>query len=233
MDLYGLDWILYCFFLCAKKFKMLKVIPFSPLIGAYPIKEHTVRFFAVADEWQLLFETFPELEEIFHSIQSSDGGYSISRADVFAEPDTICKIIKTLIWGFPNGYRGMHTLVKIMANMGRITDILGHLNPRYTQRQICDLFRELTAIPGLGFSTVTKLLYFFNVRVGNYRTVIVDSNVLKAIPNISEMEHCPFDYSPESYYQQVGYINRISTRLGIDSPDKLEYFLFNFGKSIK
>ena len=212
---------------------MNRIKPFAELINAFPIQEHTVRFNTIGDEWQQLFGQYEELPAIFDSIQNQEGVYTISRADIFAETNTRQKIILTLIWGFPNGYRGKHTLYKIMANMGRITNILGHLNPRYTQRQMCELFRELTAIPGLGFSTVTKLLYFFNVRVGNHKAVIVDSNVLKAIPKINEMKHCPFDCSPESYYQQVGYINRISDRLGIDSPDKLEYFLFNFGKSIK
>lgn len=210
---------------------MNRIKPFAGLINAFPILEHTARFNTIGEEWQQLFGQYVELPAIFGSIQKQEGVYTVSRADVFAEPNTRRKIIKALIWGFPNGYRGMHTLERIMANMERITDILGHLNPRYTQRQMCELFRELTAIPGLGFSTVTKLLYFFNVRVGNHKAVIVDSNVLKAIPKINEMKHCPFDCSPESYYQQVGYINRISTRLGIDSPDKLEYFFFNYGKS--
>ena len=177
---------------------MNRVKPFSELINAFPIQQHTVRFNTIGDEWQQLFGQYEELPAIFGSIQNQEEVYTISRADVFAESDTKRKIIKALIWGFPNGYRGMHTLEKIMANMGRITDIFGHLNLRYTQRQMCDLFRELTAIPGLGFSTVTKLLYFFDVRVGNYKAVIVDSNVLKAIPNISEMKHCPFDCSPDA-----------------------------------
>lgn len=212
---------------------MNRINPFAELINKFPIPEHTVRFNTIGDEWQQLFGQYEELPAIFGSIQNQEGVYTISRADVFSETDTRRKIIKALIWGFPNGYRGRHTLCKIIANLWKITDILGHLNPRYTQKQMCEMFRELTAIPGVGFSTVTKLLYFFNVRVGNYKAVIVDSNVLKAIPNISEMRHSPSDCSPESYYQQIGYINRISARLGIDSPDKLEYFLFNFGKSIK
>lgn len=211
---------------------MFRVTPFSSLIGSYPIDEHTVRFATVADEWQRLFGQYPELQEIFRSIQTPDGSYRISRGDVFDEPDTRRKIIKALIWGFPSGFQGKRNLFRIFANIDDIIEILGQLLPRYTRNQMYGLFRELRAIPGLGFSTVTKLLYFFNVRVGNYRAVIVDSNVLKAIPNISEMKHCPFDCSPKSYYQQIGYVNRISERLEIDSPDKLEYFLFNYGKSI-
>ena len=211
---------------------MTRIKPFAELINAFPVQDHTVRFNTIGDEWQHLFGQCEELSSIFNSIHKQEGVYEISRADVFAETDTRRRIIKSLIWGFPNGFRGQRNLSRIFARIINVTEILGALQPRYTRCQMCNLFKELTAIPGLGFSTVTKLLYFFNVRVGNYTAVIVDSNVLKVIPNISEMKNCPVDPSPESYYQQAGYINRISEHLGLDSPDKLEYFLFNYGKSI-
>ena len=212
---------------------MIKLFPFSKLVNAYPILDHTVIFGTIGVEWQRLFEQYPDLPELFNSLRNSEGVFSISREAVFSEQNVRGRVLKTLIWGFPNGYRGMRTLSKIMANMDRITAILGHLQQRYTQAQMCELYRELKSIPGLGASTIAKLFYFFKVRIANFDAVIIDSNVLKAIPAISEMKKCPNDNSPESYYQQVGYINRISTRCNIDRPDKLEYFLFNYGKSIK
>ena len=94
--------------------------------------------------------------------------------------------------------------------------------------------KELAKINGIGISTFSKLMYFFNVKINRNPCIIFDSRVKNAFVRYSQTEFLD-KYNQQninSYPKFVEGISRISNDTGIEA-DSIEFILFSVSGSDK
>jgi len=93
---------------------------------------------------------------------------TLSRFDLFNSTyylDTF--VIKVLMWGYPTKGRGNNIdNLLLPENFGQLLNILGKIN-RHGSIMIYEI-QDLLKIKGLGFSTLSKFLYFKKIKVESY-----------------------------------------------------------------
>ena len=120
-------------------------------------------------------------ENIMKSIFGDNEIVELSRKDVCSEPNIKKKIIMVLMWGYPNGGRG-NNINNVMKQLEQLCDLLRSVNGKnLTKEQAGKLLLELENIRGLGISTWSKLLYFFNVSIDTNRCQIFDQKIVDSL----------------------------------------------------
>lgn len=160
----------------------------------------------------------------------------ISRSDIFKTDDIGSKIIKALMWGYPRGTtnRAVGNNNGIHVILTRLHDCCNHLKEiKDCDYKSADDFLEdehvsfLFDLRGVGVSTLSKLLYFFNVKIEGKQCVIFDSRVYKALSRFEETCNLSLrQYKIKDYPIFVRRIGEISENLDVSS-DVIEYILFN------
>lgn len=197
--------------------------------------DQTIFFGSISLKWQNLINQFPLVAETIHSLRRDrNDNIIISRQDVFETIDLPTRIIKSLIWGYPKGMQGTANLKSIVEHLDQIVQMINDYNAGpFTRHRFVETFRILSEIRGLGPSTLSKILYFCGIHVGQNRAVIVDTNVLEAFGFLQDFHDASYESdSAERYYRQIVSINSSARRLNV-TPDQIEYFLFELGKQGK
>lgn len=160
---------------------------------------------------------------------------NLSRQDIFDEQDTRTKVAKILVWGYPRGMQGgnMRTI------LNNFDQIVQYCNDYLEFKDSESFYNNLIHTPSVGLSTVSKILYFFNVKFGNNQAVIVDSLVISAFSLFNEFRNLPrISDNMSSYKAAISCINDLKEainrqhNLSIGSED-IELFLFRLGKKWK
>lgn len=90
---------------------------------------------------------------------------------------------------------------------------------------------------GIGLSTLSKILYFFNITLEGYRCLILDSRIINVLQSGKFIEMVSLqqisDFNKGKYYPN--YLKQMAeiARANGYSVDQLELFLFMFGNSLK
>ncbi len=198
------------------------------------------------DSWKNKFTTNKECEKDFDSIcrdypSALTNKVELTRDDILREQDPKRKIIMTLMWGYPTGGRGQN-IMKVLAKIDDLNAILTKSERSIPKQEFYQLLDEFKKIDGLGPSTWSKLLYFFQYTIDEnkcqiYDLKIVDSlNERKHIKEISELTHVFKHDKAEDYLIYIKTINDWARRLDADDcllPDKLELFLFYYNLNYK
>ena len=178
--------------------------------------------------------------ELNDKIFKSEEAITISRQDIFDTKNTEELILKVLYWGYPYGMRGKHfdkilcDFSKLKKNMEELILAKDILN---TNRSLEDYIENIENITGLGLSTFSKLLYFFEIKYDNYPCLIFDDKIIKVINNKHFEEYSNFnkinDYNKTStYLSYLQTTNNISKELKTIG-ENIEFFLFAFGNNLK
>lgn len=164
------------------------------------------------------------------SIFSKNDEILISRSDIFDEQNLEKKILKTLMWGYPSGGQG--SLSKnIFCNLSIIKEKLNKYKnkniPEDSEDQDTN-FKELLVIPGLGFSTLSKILYFFQVTINDNPCLIYDRQVLLSL-NKNTIDEFDIGHSwKQNYDDYCSYlekVNDLSKKHNVTNA-QIEFFLF-------
>jgi len=164
------------------------------------------------------------------SIFSKNDEILISRSDIFDEQNLEKKILKTLMWGYPSGGQG--SLSKnIFCNLSIIKEKLNKYKnkniPEDSEDQDTN-FKELLVISGLGFSTLSKILYFFQVTINDNPCLIYDRQVLLSL-NKNTIDEFDIGHSwKQNYDDYCSYlekVNDLSKEHNVTNA-KIEFFLF-------
>ena len=134
--------------------------------------------------------------------------------------------------GYPKGMQGKENLRGIVEHLNDIVQLLSQpgLEQPLRQETFFALYNGLTSISGLKQSTASKLLYFFNIHVGNNQALIVDTNVEAAFQAFDVFVAVSFEADPaKRYLKQLKKMNSLARQHHFQ-PAQLEYFLFDFGK---
>jgi hypothetical protein len=163
---------------------------------------------------------------------------TISRQDIFETNEPREKIIKTIYWGYPAGMRG-NNFVNILNEIEAIENVLRTLKEKtnLTTTDFIELTITFKNAVGLGLSTYSKLLYFFNLSFNGNPCLILDQRLIdvfasKAYSNFQQLCNIRI-YNAEKYYLNfLLFISKIAINIETEG-EKIELFLFTFGKNLK
>lgn len=217
---------------------MISINVYADLIKSLPVGGQSIKIKKDSKFWDpTKTEFFDDVKEVVKTVFdecSGDEKYiNISRDDIKKTSDTKKKIVKILMWGYPGG--GKYAQVKkILKSLNDLTTWLDAIDGNDFDSVQDDALGELPEINGLGLSTISKLLYFFDVKIGNNPCQIYDGKVINSLNinhQIDELSNRN-DWG-RTYDDYENYINLLS-ELSNDyqcSPDQIELFLFMINNS--
>lgn len=204
---------------------MKSIYSFENCIQSMDVMNQTVEIKPYPKKWEKLFPDYPILKDVLDGCRKdADGQFQISRKDVFSEKDNARKAILALLWGFPNGCRNSDTG---HLNVVRgVLEIAKAINDRNLTKP---MFNAMMAPKGIGLSTLSKMLYFFEYKVEGNRALILDSKVRTSLKDFSEFEEttCKRAGCFEKYTSYVDRMTEVAGKMNGVTPDQLEYFLFS------
>lgn len=175
------------------------------------------------------------LKTIFENAQN--GKIEISREDIFKEKDFEKKLIMVLLWGYPTGGRGTNIADILYSRnelIPRISDFIENHKKMINRKDFKNLFytqnkngKKGKKIKGIGLSTMSKILYFFEIKIDNNPCLIYDSQICLSLPKnqIDEFYDYPWKKNYASFFHYLEVINKCSKEMKT-KPDALELFLF-------
>lgn len=213
---------------------MAKIKDYQEMVQNYqPLSQEIGVGVQVSQKWQEHINSNNDVRNAFNTLRRNENDeLVITREDVFNAATPIEKVVKALIWGYPNGMQGKENLRNIIGNLNEIVQLLTQpeLEQPLNQEFFLTLYNSLTKIHGLKQSTVSKLLYFFNIHVGNSQALIIDTNVEAAFQAFDDFVAVSFEENiGKRYLKQFKKMNSLARQHHFQ-PDQLEYFLFEFGK---
>ena len=202
---------------------------FKELIKVLPVENQAALI--KKDTW---YNRFPEHKDLFKDI-FTENEIEISRNDILHERDCEKKLLMTLMWGYPIGGRG-HNMQKVLQSLPETLGIMSaNQNNDFDEQGIKDLIKKLENIKGMGMSTWSKLLFFFNISIDKNKCQIYDEKIVASLnrKQFSELnEKDDWKHSSNYYYKYVQKINGWANELEV-LPEQLEIFLFYYNFSYK
>lgn len=163
---------------------------------------------------------------------------AISRNDLLNKCPIEDFVYLVVFWGYPRGMRGSVN-DKIIFN--KIDEIIPIINipqrGKFTEEDLQPILKSLSSVPGLGISTISKLLYYRTHKYGDYEALILDERLMRIFNNkifaeFSGLENFRYDNACSKYLNYLKTMRKTALQLRV-SPAKLEMFLFTFGNNLK
>ncbi len=185
------------------------------------------------------------LKAIFENAQNGQNGQiEISREDIFKEKDREKKLIMVLLWGYPTGGRG-NNIADILYSRNelipRISDFIENNEKKINSKVFKNLFytqnkngEKGEKIKGIGLSTMSKILYFFEIKIDNNPCLIYDSQIHLSLQRnqIDEFYDYPWKKNYASFFHYLEVINKCSEEIKTE-PEAIELFLFHYNMHFK
>lgn len=217
---------------------MVSIETYADLIKSLPVGGQFIKIKKDSKFWDPTKTDFPDdVKKVFKTVfdePSGDEKYiNISRDDIKNTSDTKQKIVKILMWGYPRG--GQYGQVKkILKNLNVLTAWLEENNGNNFDFVQDDALGNLLEINGLGLSTISKLLYFFDVKIGNIPCQIYDDKVIDSLKYNHQIDELSsrdnWDRIYDDYVEYIKLLSELSEKCEC-SPDKIELFLFMINNS--
>lgn len=204
---------------------MNKISNYYKLIKELPINEQSTRI--KKNVWERI--KYKDKDKIEESIFLDFSEIELSRFCVKKETDIRKKIVMVLMWGYPTGGRG-NNIQNVLVNLDELVNIFTNYNKKNLNlKDFENLISSFSRISGLGISTWTKFLYFFEISVENIKCEIFDLKIVESLNKKQFVElkdkHWIQDFS--NYMEYINLIDEISNKINVQ-PDQVELFLFYF-----
>jgi len=214
----------------------MKITDFAELIRCMPYREQA---FDVKYEIWKGTEPSKIIENIFRN-KDKNGIITISRNDLFqSNSDLVEFVIKVIMWGYPTKGRGnnIDNFLK-SENFESFIETLvdAKKNKHISITDINNLMKNST---GLGFSTLSKILYFSRINYETMPALIFDLRVINALSagrfndsGIEIFKKLRYDNALKNYNNYLRFMNLLAKKLQTEA-DRIEMFLFEFGSNLK
>lgn len=217
---------------------MVSIEKYADLIKSLPVGGQFIKIKKDSKFWDPTNTEFSDdvkevVKTVFDECSGDEKYINISRDDIKETKDTEKKIVKILMWGYPRG--GQYGQVKkILKKLNDLTTWLEENKGNNFDSVQDDALRNLSKIKGLGPSTISKLLYFFDVKIGNIPCQIYDDKVIDSLNNNHQIQQLSernnWDRNDEDYEEYINLLSKLSENCEC-SPDQIELFLFMINNS--
>ncbi|MBO4641159.1 MAG: hypothetical protein J5710_15550 [Treponema sp.] len=207
----------------------MELLELENLIKAIPVRKQAS--IVNKKSWEKKLKGQAANKKLFKEIYKGE----ITREDILKENNPKKKIMMTLMWGYPTGGRG-NNISNILKKIEKLSTILSKDAELTEERfnQLLKKFRE-NEIKGLGPSTWSKLLYFFNYSIEGNKCLIYDQKIVSSLnrKQFSELANDEKKYkqNKNDYLIYLRKIKEWAEKIDAkdsDLPDKIEVFLFYF-----
>lgn len=157
---------------------------------------------------------------------------TITRGDLFKEKDSIDKLKRILLWGYPRG------ISKFVPELLKDEKTLETINKKlsgatfYEAGELFDLISNKEEIKNIGPVTLSKFAYFYLVEIKNKKALILDRRIIEAAGYWKELSNIGLSgvtFTPQQYSDYTDQIYKAAGTNGCDA-DQIETFLFWCGK---
>lgn len=163
---------------------------------------------------------------------------SFSRQDIFETKEPREKIIKTIYWGYNAGMRGNH-FVNILKYIIDVEKVLLKLkqNANPTTIEYFELTEFFNEIAGLGLSTYSKLLYFFQIEFNSNPCLILDQRLIDVFAGetyyeFQQLSNIRYSNAEKKYLDYLKLTRQLASQIETKG-ENIEQFLFVFGNNLK
>lgn len=155
----------------------MSIEDYKTLISNLPVRQQC--FTTKRTTWISAENEIDWLKSLNDKLFGDQATLSISRQDIFETKEPREKIIKTIYWGYTAGMRGNH-FVNILKYILDVEKVLLKLkqNANPTTIEFFELTESFNEIAGLGLSTYSKLLYFFEIDFNINPCLILDQRLI-------------------------------------------------------
>ncbi len=177
---------------------------------------------------------YKDKQKIVDGIFGSKNTVELSRSDVCSETDIGKKLVMVLMWGYPTGGRGT-SIDSILKEIDKLSQMLSSEDNRnLTKTQADCLITQFNEIHGLGISTWSKFLHFFDFSIDSKKCQIFD---LKIVDSLNKKQFCQLStqiwrHNIRHYYQYIELIDKLAKDLDV-LPEQVELFLFYYNYCYK
>lgn len=216
---------------------MISIKKYAGLIKSLPVGGQFIKIRRDSKFWNPTKTDFPDdvievVKTVFGESSGDERYINISRDDIKKTSDTKKKIVKILMWGYPGGGR-YGQVQNILQNMDVLTNCLEAINGNYFDSVQAALGNVLE-INGLGLSSISKLLYFFDVKIENTPCQIYDGKVIKSLNKNHQIDELSsrndWGRTYPDYEEYIDLLFSLSKNCEC-SPDQIELFLFMINNS--
>jgi len=195
------------------------------------------------DRIEEVFKSMKHQQDILNSNAESDlkEDYSImiSRNDLFNSTWNLEEfVIKVLMWGYPSKGQGNNVENILQSNnFNQTVKNLGNIRQKgnISNEEVKSLFSD-----GLKLSTVSKFLYFLQIKIDFESALILDKRVIYALTRkngfedeeLKELRTLTYNNAPKNYSKYLRILNILASQIQA-KPDQVEMFLFEFGSNLK
>jgi hypothetical protein len=206
---------------------------FEELIKQMPVNEHSEK--VLLKKW--IKDENGELYDCLKKSYNINDVKSISRLEIKqdAEDNLIQNfLIKSLLWGYPNGRMNVR---KINLDAILSEELIGSYQKLRKSGNISwnNNGFEFLKFNGLGLSTVSKFLYFLDVKIQGFSPLILDNQIIDRLTNsnfkTSIFDKLTYDKGPKFYIRYLEFMENVSVKMKV-KPENTEMFLFLFGKML-
>ncbi len=163
----------------------------------------------------------------------------LSREDLFviSKEDSYTAIFSIILWGYPRGYTRANNMARSFPLFLKQTEFLAKWLSDQKQITMEELTEVLNRCKGIGLSTLSKLLYFFNASVAGNKSLIMDARIISVLKQAKFKELQSLsgvrEHNKEQFYPEYLRISTLLSKMNGYEADQLELFLFMFGNNLK
>jgi len=216
---------------------------FAELIKSLPVNEYgcTTKRSTWHQEEKEQFLCFKKLND---SIFNGENKVFIDRLRIknLGKTDNIKQFIfETIYWGYPDGFpsrRFNHTEV-LLSNIEQWVNLIELIKQEKNILNFKEFYKiNVRGVKRLGISTFTKFLSFLDIKVNGFTPVILDDQIVSRLThsNFKDSKFAQLTTSDDSkvnHYER--YLNHVESLASLinSTPEKIEMFLFVFGKTVQ
>jgi hypothetical protein len=178
------------------------------------------------------------LQAVFDAYSVDSDNIFLSRSDLrdlALKPHLAELVMATIIWGYPRGMRG-HNLRSMTSHVDALCQILSDVRSCPISEWISH-YEIVRPIPGIGLSTYTKLLYFLSATIEGSEALILDQRIIDVaeqnlFEELASIRGLTSVNASRLYPRYLECMEDAASRLSLP-PEKIEFFLFEFGLHLK